>query len=53
MDVFINGHPTELLHDTGEEITIITVSKWKQIGTLQLQETDVTGFAADGTPLKI
>ncbi|VDO78542.1 unnamed protein product [Heligmosomoides polygyrus] len=53
LGVFINGHPTELLLDTGAEITIISESKWKQIGAPQLQRTDVTGFAANGTPLKI
>ncbi|EPB75329.1 hypothetical protein ANCCEY_05587 [Ancylostoma ceylanicum] len=53
LEVTINGHPTQLLLDTGAEITIVSESKWKLFGKPHLQKTDVTGFAANGTPLKI
>ncbi|XGW25993.1 hypothetical protein V3C99_006978 [Haemonchus contortus] len=53
LDVAINGHPAQLLLDTGSEITIISESTWKLLGSPQLQSTDVTGYVANGTPLKI
>ncbi|KIH51998.1 integrase core domain protein, partial [Ancylostoma duodenale] len=49
----INGHPIQLLLDTGAEITIVSESKWKLLGKPLRQKTHVSGFAANGTPLKI
>ncbi|KAL6742848.1 hypothetical protein Aduo_015952 [Ancylostoma duodenale] len=53
LDVTINGHTTQLLLGTGAEITIVSESKWKLFGKPHLQKTNVTSFAANGTPLKI
>ncbi|PIO55853.1 hypothetical protein TELCIR_22757 [Teladorsagia circumcincta] len=52
LDVIINGHATTLLLDTGAEVTIVSEAKWKQFGAPRLEKMDVTGYAANGSPLK-
>ncbi|EPB70809.1 hypothetical protein ANCCEY_10103 [Ancylostoma ceylanicum] len=53
LDVTINGHPIQLLLDTGAGVTIVSESKWKLLGKPLRQKIHDTGFAANGTPLKI
>ncbi|PIO76907.1 hypothetical protein TELCIR_00994 [Teladorsagia circumcincta] len=49
LEVEVNGHPIDLLLDTGAMITLISKSSWKILGRPQLRNCNTVTNAANGT----
>lgn len=53
VEVTISGRRLQLLLDTSAEVALISEFNWNILGKPTLQQTHLTAYAANGTPLKI